>query len=330
MKISIIIPLYNKAPYVCRTLSSVLAQTFTDYEVIIIDDGSTDESIAVVETWLKGNINKNYSPVDGHWRLIFQKNAGVSAARNFGVSKSKGDYICFLDADDWWAPTFLEEMLTLAERYPDAGLYASNYIYYKPGKTRVGVTNVAYTEAPYINYLLSYCQGTGMPVTSISVMMRRHVFDTCGGFPEGIRLGEDFIFWAKIALLYPIAFLDKPLAYYNNDVPASFRATRNLHAPEHHMLWHLQDIENMLNKDGVLHKNDWKRLISKLRANGLLEYWMDKRYHNEAAAELAKIDWSLLPASARRLYLLPVWFVRFRRFLLHLGSFCKQFLLLRS
>lgn len=321
-KVSVIIPLYNKVPYIEHCLQTVASQSFADWECIIVNDGSTDDSVEVVESWLAKN--PQYAT---HYALYTQKNAGVSAARNLGVSKSKGDYICFLDADDWWAPTFLEEMLALAEQYSDAGLYASNYIYYKPGKTRVGVTNVAYTEASYINYPRSYYQGTGMPVTSITVMMRRHVFDACGGFPEGIRLGEDFLFWAKIALLYPIAFLDKPLAYYNNDVPASLRATRNLHAPEHHMLWHLQDIEDMLNKDGISYKSDWERLIDQLRANGLLDYWLDDRYHAIAAAELAKVDWSHLPSSARKPYLQPVWLVRARRAVLRLGSFCKRMIL---
>ena len=108
MKVSIIVPLYNKAPYVTKALDSVLAQTFTDYECIIINDGSTDDSEAVVQSWLSQN-----SQYTVHFTLYTQENAGVSAARNHGISLSTGEYICFLDADDWWTPTFLEEMMGL-------------------------------------------------------------------------------------------------------------------------------------------------------------------------------------------------------------------------
>jgi hypothetical protein len=109
-------------------------------------------------------------------------------------------------------------------------------VYYKPGKTRVAVNNV---ETGYFNYPKAYYEGGAMPVTSISVVIPRKVLDETGGFPLGIKLGEDFLLWAKIAMQYKVAFLNELLAWYNNDVPATLRATRNLHAPEHHMLFNL-------------------------------------------------------------------------------------------
>ena len=98
---SLIMPLYNKAPYVAKARRSVLEQTFSDYELVIVDDGSKDESAHIAEKLIAGN---------AHCRLIRQENAGVSVARNNGVAASQGDYLCFLDADDWWEPSFLEEM----------------------------------------------------------------------------------------------------------------------------------------------------------------------------------------------------------------------------
>ena len=317
MKFSIIIPLYNKAPYVRKALESVVSQTYKDWECIIVDDGSIDNSAAICEDFVRSLTPSLVYSV----RLIHQPNAGVSAARNNGVAASKGEYICFLDADDWWEPTFLEHMAQLIADYPDTGIYATNYIYYKPGKTHVALT----LKTGYIKYSQSYYQSGAMPVTSITACMPRKVFDEMGGFPLGVKLGEDFLLWAKTALYYPVAFCEEPLAYYNNDVPATLRATRNLHAPEHHMLFLLEPIEQVITQlqDEEV-KHDWKLLLDKLRVSGLLEYWMDDRYHDIAVEELKKVDWSQQPSSASRTYKMPIWFLRVKRHFMQVGSYCKQ------
>lgn len=319
MKVSIIIPLYNKAPYIKKALQTVCSQTYQDWECIIMDDGSTDGS---------GELAKQVISElsDRRFHLLSQSNAGVAAARNNAVKQSCGEFLCFLDADDWWEPEFVEEMVRFSEQVPNAGLWASNYIYYKPGKTHVGVSNLAYedTTQTIFNYPKSYAQGTGMPVWTGAVMMSRTVFDECGGFPLGVRLGEDFLLWAKVALRYPVAFLDKPLANYNNDVPAALRATRNLHDPQKHMLFLLEPIENEIANLPTALQTDWQRLLSMLRANGLLEYWLDDRYHDLAVAELEKINWSLLPSSAKQPYQLPIFVVRFKQKFMRVGSYFKQ------
>ena len=115
MKFSVIIPLYNKAPYIRKALESVLAQTYTDYEVIVVDDGSTDDSCAIADEivreamgngfWVIDEETNRQSPIANRLMLLKQQNAGVSAARNNGVAQAHGDYIAFLDADDWWEPT---------------------------------------------------------------------------------------------------------------------------------------------------------------------------------------------------------------------------------
>ena len=235
-RFSVIVPLYNKEAYVRRTLESVIAQTYKDFECIVVDDGSTDNSLAVVKECVEQFRIYNFK-----FQILSQKNVGVAAARNNGVAKSKGEYVCFLDADDWWEPTWIEEMDRLIKEYPDAGLYATNYVYYKPGKTHVALN----LERGYMNYPEAYVHGE-MPVTSITTCMSRKVFDEMGGFPVGIKLGEDFLLWAKTALQYKVAFCEKPLAYYNNDVPAHLRATRNLHSPQYHMLFNLGEIESIV------------------------------------------------------------------------------------
>ena len=157
--------------------------------------------------------------------------------------------------------------------------------------------------------------------------MPRKVFDEMGGFPVGIILGEDFLLWAKTALHYKVTFCEKPLAYYNNDVPASIRATRNLHAPKYHMLFNMQELEQMIN-DQCPMANDqsaaWNALLDKLRVNGLLDYWLDACYHDAAATELAKVDWSKQPHSAKAQYETPIWLSKAKRRFMQIGSFFKQ------
>lgn len=316
-RFSVIMPLYNKAPYVKKALESVLIQTYTDYEIIVVDDGSTDNSADIVRELVIGNCKL----VNDQFRLISQANAGVAAARNNGVAKLKGEYVCFLDADDWWKPTFLEEMDRLIKDYPDAGLYATNYVYYKQGKTHVAL----HLKRGYMNYPEAYLHGE-MPVWTGATCMPRRVFDEMGGFPVGIKLGEDFLLWAKTALKYPIAFCELPLAYYNNDVPASLRATRNLHAPEHNMLFHFDSIEEEINRLQYTSNKaaSWRMLLDKLRVSGLLDYRMSDVYHDIAATELAKVDWSKQPKSAKAQYEKPIWFLKAKRRFMRIGSYCKQ------
>ena len=319
MRFSVIIPLYNKEAYVRKALESVIAQTFKDFECIVVDDGSTDNSADVVREL-----------VNDRFRLIRQPNAGVAAARNNGVKASKGEYVCFLDADDWWEANFLEEMDRLITEYPEAGLCATNYVYYKPGKTHVALN----LSRGYIDYPKAYYEGSSMPVTSITTCMPRKVFDEMRGFPVGIKLGEDFLLWAKTALHYKVAFCEKPLAYYNNDVPASLRATRNLHAPEHHMLFNLASLENEIANLSLVHSltpslvTSWKLLLDKLRVSGLMDYWLSDEYHDVAAGELAKVDWSKHPRSAKAQYEKPIWFLCAQRRFMQIGSYWKQKLIL--
>ena len=312
MKYSVIVPLYNKAPYVRKALESIVSQTFTDLECIVINDGSSDNSLEVVK-----NFVDEFKIYDIRFKIVDQINAGVSAARNNGVKESKGEYVCFLDADDWWKPTFLEEMDKLIKEYPDAGIYASNYIYYKPGKTHVALS----LPRGYINYPDAYLHGE-MPVTSITTCLPRKVFDEMGGFPIGIKLGEDFLLWAKTAIKYKVAFCEKPLAYYNNDVPANLRATRNLHAPEHHMLFHLDEIER--SAISSTYSESWKALLDKLRVSGLMNYWLCDEYHAQAAEELKKVDWSKQPKNAKAHYEKPIWLLKAKRRFMQIGSYFKQ------
>lgn len=332
-RFSVIVPLYNKAPYVRKALESICAQTFRDFECIVVDDGSTDGSLDVVSDFVRNDgmsrdksLNEPLSLNDGRLTIISQANAGVAVARNNGVTKSNGEYVCFLDADDWWELTFLEEMDRLIQEFPDAGLYATNYVYYKPGKTHVALN----INRGYINYPDAYLHSAAMPVWTGAACMPRKVFDEMGGFSNGIKLGEDFLLWAQTALHYKVVFCEKALAYYNNDVPATLRATRNLHAPQYHKLFNLGEIEKEIERLSFVNSLtpslviSWKVLLDKHRVEELLPYWLSDVYHAAAAEELKKVDWSRQPRSAKALYKKPIWFLKAKIQIMQMGSFCKQ------
>ena len=333
MKFSVIIPLYNKAPYIRKALESVLAQTYADYELIIIDDGSTDGSAETAEAILQDPASRLIA--SSPHRLIRQANSGVSAARNNGVALSHGEYLAFLDADDWWEPTYLERMAQLITDYPEAGLYASNYYYHKDGQ------NIIKVDIPtgYFNYPKEYFKNFAMPVWTGATLIPRKVYDEMGGFPVGIKLGEDFLLWAKIALRYKVAFWNEPLAYYNNTLPPNYRATYNLHAPEHHMLFRMEEIigeslkikgeeisradTNAYNLSPITYKptnDDWRRLIDMLRLLGLHSYWLSDEYHELAQKEIDKVDLSQQYDFLVKLYRTPRWQQKCKQRILQMAS----------
>lgn len=307
VRFSVIIPLYNKAPYVAKAMQSVMTQTFTDYELVVVDDGSKDGSGDIAKREIEGCDN---------CRLIKQNNAGVSVARNNGVAQSSGDYLCFLDADDWWEPMFLEEMNRLINEFPDAGIYGTGYtiVNETKHKTRVAPVGVeAGFEKGYINYCQVYAKTLAMPLWTGAVCIPRPIFEELRGFPQGIKLGEDFLLWTSIALKFKIAFLNMPLAYYNQDAESADRAVDKLHNPKEHMLWNLSHLE-----DDESSNADFKNLIDKLRIYGLMPYFVSHKYHNLAEQEINKVDWSKQPDSSYRKYHQPLMLIRaeyaFRRY----------------
>ena len=137
-KISVVIPLYNKGFIISETLNSVLAQTFTDFEIVIVNDGSTDNSFEIVS---------QYS--DDRIRLYNQENKGVSKTRNAGIEYSKSELIAFLDADDYWHPNHLEELYQLYIDFPNCGLYANRYFMKISEENTIKTT---YIQAVYDNF----------------------------------------------------------------------------------------------------------------------------------------------------------------------------------
>jgi len=309
-RFSVIIPLYNKAPYVGKTVESVLGQTFGDYELIIVDNGSNDGSHEIVAAFTDHRITI----------VRLEENVGVSNARNKGVAMATAPFVTFLDADDWWEPTFLEEMAGLIDRHPDAGIYGTGYYIVKNGKKRLAPIGVDEGfEEGEINYCAVYAKTLCMPLTSITVAMPKAVFDETGGFKPHLKLGEDFDLWIRIALKHKTVFLNKPLSNYNQDVDVTYRGTHNLRDPKEHMLWNLGYLEPEEKTNA-----DYKQLIDNLRTYSLLPYLLTKQYRSAARQELAKVDWSRQPANTARLYRLPVGILRLRRFALLTGVKIKK------
>lgn len=206
--ISVIIPLYNKEAGIATALRSVLAQTYQDFEVIIVNDGSTDNSVTVVESF-----------DDPRIKLIHQQNAGVSAARNRGIEEAKGEYVAFLDADDEWMPEFLAEIVTLQKEFPECKAQATNYVFNSRGvKSQTILRKIPFkSERGIITNYFEVASCSHPPVCSICVCIERMLLQEIGGFPIGIKAGEDLLTWARIAVRTQWAYSLKVLAQYNVD-----------------------------------------------------------------------------------------------------------------
>lgn len=205
--ISIVIPLYNKEKLIGSTIHSILNQTYQEYEIVVVNDGSTDNSVAEVD-----KIH------DSRIRLINQLNAGVSVARNRGIAESKGDFIALMDADDLWTPDYLETQIDLVNKYPKCDVFAINYEFKdshnKSTPTIIKRLPFNKTDGVLSNYF-EVATYSHPPITSISIMARRGVFESVGGFPLGIKSGEDLLTWARLACRYKIAYSKKACAIYN-------------------------------------------------------------------------------------------------------------------
>jgi GT2 family glycosyltransferase len=207
--VSVVIPLYNKGPYIARALNSVLAQTFQDFEVIVVDDGSTDDGAVVVRGF-----------DDPRIRLIQQENQGVSAARNRGIAAAQADLVAFLDADDEWLPGHLKSITRLSKRYPGAGAYSTAYVFSKTNGKMKKPKYKAIPPKPWEGIIPRYFKSNALgahPVCSSSVGIPKHIFDEIGGFRIGVWYGEDEDMWGRIALKHPIVFSWDVGAIYHRD-----------------------------------------------------------------------------------------------------------------
>jgi len=197
-KLSVIIPLYNKENEIKRSIYSVLNQTIQDFEIIIVDDNSSDGGLAIVKSFHDPRIS-----------CIEQEHRGVSSTRNHGVNLASGDFIAFLDADDEWMPLHLETILRLIKTFPEAGMFATaSKITSEEGKPRWTIyKNIP--PPPWEGLMPDYFRSGSLgedPVNASTVVIPKKIFHEMGGFPEGYWYGEDTDLFGRIALKYPVAF----------------------------------------------------------------------------------------------------------------------------
>ena len=194
--ISIVIPLYNKERFIKETLDSVFNQSFTDYEIIIVNDGSTDSSVFIVN-----------AIDDQRITVLSNQNKGVSYARNFGISKANSDLIALLDGDDLWEQNHLENLYNLYEKFPDCGLYATAYNkkYFNGEKIKASYNGLAKEYFGIIEDYFSASIKDSIAWTS-AVLIPMKTFRKVGVFDEEMRSGQDTDLWIRIALKDSVAF----------------------------------------------------------------------------------------------------------------------------
>lgn len=197
---SVVIPLYNKQNFIEATLNSVLCQTFTDFEIIIVNDVSTDDSLNVA-----------HSIKDGRIRIINHTvNKGLSASRNTGIKNAAADYIAFLDADDLWEAGFLSSIHKLTQKYPKAGIYASRYKEVYNNDISIDIPPVK--ESGIINL---YSVNLKKPILCSScICIRKDVFENTGYYDETITFSEDIDLYIRAAFKYETAYCNSVLASY--------------------------------------------------------------------------------------------------------------------
>ncbi|MDD3598283.1 glycosyltransferase family 2 protein, partial [Sulfuricurvum sp.] len=215
---SIIIPLYNKEKYIERSLHSILAQTVQNFEIIIVDDGSSDNGPSIVERY-----------EDNRIKLLRQNNAGVSAARNRGIKEATGRYIAFLDADDEWYPDFLETIVSLQEKFSDAKVFCTAYESKYENSDKI----LEYTFNPLPRmvwegmisdyYEILTLNATG-PMWTGSICIDRLFLLESGGFDTSLKIGEDIELWSRLFVRSVVIFTTQVKSIYYLEVDNSSRS----------------------------------------------------------------------------------------------------------
>lgn len=205
MSVSIVIPLYNKENHIKNTIEHVLNQTYQDFEIVIVNDGSSDNGPEIAR-----------SIDDSRIKVYDQVNQGASTARNNGVSLASNELVAFLDADDEWSQGYLEAMMDLYRKYPDAVAYGSNYEIIENGETIV-LDFPSITEK--IGLIEDYFKAGKVftPLWTSAVMVKKSVFEELGGFSTSCKICEDVDLWCKLACRGQIAYVNIPLAVYKRD-----------------------------------------------------------------------------------------------------------------
>lgn len=287
---SVVIPVYNKANHLKTCVDSVLNQTFEDYEIILINDGSTDAISEVLQTFNASNI------------LIYNtKNQGVSAARNLGISESNGTHIAFLDADDTWTNRHLQQLSDLISDFPNCGLYATNYSQIK-GNSKGRINHFPTLPTKFRGIVPSFFKESYYDriAWTSAVSVPKSVFNSVKPFDESLHpaMGEDLDLWIRIALKFPVAF-DSEISAFHHLSAKNRLSLKNASEKKFPLLNQFQTEE--------LSNPELKRFLDLYRAEFALKLKLvaDKRwkfYYGE-------IDLNQLPKKTKWLLEQPNWII---------------------
>lgn len=194
--ISVIIPTYNRSAVLLKAIASVFGQTFKNYELIVVDDGSIDETHELLTPLINS----------GQLKYFKHKNSGVSAARNFGVKNSIGVFIAFLDSDDEWLPNKLQEQINFLALNPTLRIVYGEELWMRNGKR----VNQKVLHKKGGGWIFLACVQQCLIAPS-SVMLEKKLFDEMGGFDEGFVVCEDYDLWLKISSMFEIGFISIPI-----------------------------------------------------------------------------------------------------------------------
>lgn len=201
-RVSVIIPTYNRKDYVQEAIDSVLAQTYTDYEIIVVDDGSTDGTGEALQARYGDRI-----------RYVWQENQGESVARNRGIEMARGEYVAFLDSDDMWLPEKLEKQIAFLSENPEIKLVFSSAVMIDAGGRIIGDDSRKATATPPKPLTLEeLCFRTHVLSTS-TVLMAAALLRSIGGFDPSLRYAEDYDLWMRLRLHTEVYMMQAPLAY---------------------------------------------------------------------------------------------------------------------
>jgi glycosyltransferase involved in cell wall biosynthesis len=199
--VSVIIPTYNRGRFIRKAIDSVLNQTFKDYEIIVIDDGSTDGTAKILKSYDNSIIYHSYQP-----------NRGAAYARNRGIEMSRGNYIAFLDSDDFWKPEKLKKQVDFFQQHPDFGVVATQC---SVNMIDDNLQTIKYIERETVHFELTYEKIFQRPlIKTPSVMIQKKCFQEIGIFNEKYPILEDVDLWIRLARKYKIGFINEPLTVY--------------------------------------------------------------------------------------------------------------------
>ncbi len=230
-RISIIIPLFNKGKFISEAINSILSQTHPYWEVIVVDDGSTDNGPEIVKSFKDSRI-----------RLILGgENKGVSATRNRGIKEAKYEWIAFLDADDMWKKDFLETIVWLMEKHPECVVYATSYECFNNETGTTTSLPVHKFPKGWVGIVEDYFSANAQSqiFNTTSIVVKRNALFDVGLFPEGISHGEDIFVWVNLSLRFRIAFINSSKAVYRLGVENQATSKKS----DYKVLYYLLDLQ---------------------------------------------------------------------------------------